>query len=96
MEMDNQLQIEFVVSLGSGNNLTRRQGQHFNILFDLRLRRKLTRNSFSRVSTDRGKTWTRLCDVERLFWASVFPHRGAVYLLGSGGQSGSCRSIAMP
>lgn len=39
-------------------------------------------------STDRGKTWAHLCDVERLFWASVFPHRGAVYLLGSGGQSG--------
>ncbi len=39
-------------------------------------------------STDRGQSWAHLGDVERLFWASVFPHRGAVYLLGSGGQSG--------
>jgi len=39
-------------------------------------------------SDDRGKTWTHLCDVEQLFWASVFAHRGAVYLLGTGGQSG--------
>ena len=39
-------------------------------------------------STDRGKTWTHLSDVQQLFWASVFAHRGAVYLLGSGGESG--------
>ena len=39
-------------------------------------------------STDRGETWEQVCDVKQLFWASIFPHRGAVYLLGSGGESG--------
>ncbi len=39
-------------------------------------------------STDRGQTWSHVGDVERLFWASIFPHRGAVYLLGTGGRSG--------
>ena len=39
-------------------------------------------------STDRGETWEPWCEVHGLFWASIFPHRGAVYLLGTGGTSG--------
>ena len=39
-------------------------------------------------SKDRGKTWHHLTDVPQLFWASIFPHRDAVYLLGSGGKGG--------
>ncbi|MBN1420103.1 MAG: exo-alpha-sialidase [Planctomycetes bacterium] len=33
-------------------------------------------------SRDRGRTWTRLGDVKPLFWASLFVHRGAAYLMG--------------
>lgn len=34
-------------------------------------------------SADRGRTWTHLTDVRGMYWASVFVHRGAVYLLGT-------------
>ena len=34
-------------------------------------------------SDDRGETWTRLPNVEGLSWASLFVHRGDVYLLGT-------------
>ena len=33
-------------------------------------------------SRDRGRTWTHLTDVRGMYWASVFVHGGAVYLLG--------------
>ncbi len=34
-------------------------------------------------STDKGKSWEQISRVEDLFWASIFPHRGAVYLMGT-------------
>jgi hypothetical protein len=33
-------------------------------------------------STDRGKTWKKLSEVQGAFWSSLFVHRGALYLLG--------------
>ncbi len=33
-------------------------------------------------STDRGRTWTRLSEVNGAFWSSLFVHRGALYMLG--------------
>ncbi len=34
-------------------------------------------------STDRGRSWEQISRIDGLFWASIFPHRGAVYLLGT-------------
>ncbi|MCX6360438.1 MAG: hypothetical protein NT029_11545 [Armatimonadetes bacterium] len=33
-------------------------------------------------SRDQGKTWSHVTDIQGLFWASIFVHRGAVYLMG--------------
>jgi len=34
-------------------------------------------------STDRGRTWRQIARLESLFWASLFTHKKAVYLLGT-------------
>src|ERR1700730_10074019 len=34
-------------------------------------------------STDRGRTWSHVTDVQGAFWSTVFTHQGAVYLLGT-------------
>jgi len=34
-------------------------------------------------STDRGATWSRIADLDGMFWATLFLHRGAVYLMGT-------------
>ncbi len=34
-------------------------------------------------STDKGSSWEQISRVEDLFWASIFSHRGAVYLMGT-------------
>ena len=34
-------------------------------------------------SQDRGVTWTHLTDVTGLYWASIFPFHGSVYMLGT-------------
>ncbi len=34
-------------------------------------------------SADKGATWSQVARVEGLFWASLFVHRGAVYLMGT-------------
>lgn len=39
-------------------------------------------------STDRGKTWRHLAKIDGLFWASIFVHRGAVYLFGTNRHHG--------
>ncbi len=47
------------------------------------------------ASRDRGRTWAHLADVHGMYWASVFVHGGAVYLLGvthEYGQIVICRS----
>jgi len=43
-------------------------------------------------STDRGLTWSPLSRVDGLFWASIFVHRGAVYMMGTtaGHRHGHC------
>lgn len=43
-------------------------------------------------STDRGRTWEPISRIEGLFWASIFPHRGAVYVMGTtaGHRHGHC------
>ncbi|HRE82647.1 MAG TPA: sialidase family protein [Opitutaceae bacterium] len=42
-------------------------------------------NAITRVyrSTDKGRTWMQISRVENLFWANIFPHRGAVYMMGT-------------
>ncbi len=34
-------------------------------------------------SEDRGKTWTGVARLDDLFWANIFTHEGAVYLIGT-------------
>ena len=34
-------------------------------------------------STDRGRGWEQLARIDGLFWASLFVHRGAVYVMGT-------------
>lgn len=42
-------------------------------------------NAITRVfqSTDKGKSWEQISRIERLFWANIFYHRGALYLMGT-------------
>lgn len=39
-------------------------------------------------SGDRGRTWQPVARVEGMYWATVFVHRGAAYLLGTDKQNG--------
>lgn len=39
-------------------------------------------------STDRGASWQRTARLDGLFWASLFVHRGALYLLGTDREYG--------
>lgn len=39
-------------------------------------------------SNDRGKTWAHLATVEGMFWASVFVHKGSLYLMGTNKHHG--------
>ncbi len=39
--------------------------------------------SFVFRSEDRGRTWQPVATIDGLFWANVFEHRGAAYLLGT-------------
>ncbi len=43
-------------------------------------------------STDRGRTWEQISRIDGLFWASIFHHRGAVYVMGTtaGHRHGHC------
>jgi hypothetical protein len=43
-------------------------------------------------STDRGQSWQHLARVDGLFWANIFHHRGAIYLMGTsaGHNRGYC------
>ena len=49
------------------------------------------RNAITRVfgSSDRGKTWKHLSDLEHQFWSTLFVHRGALYLIGASGRYGN-------
>ena len=40
-------------------------------------------------SSDHGRTWNHLADLLDIYWASIFVHRGAVYLLGTDRTYGS-------
>lgn len=40
-------------------------------------------------SSDKGKTWTHLTDIEGAFWSTIFTLRGAVYLIGTTGEYGA-------
>lgn len=40
-------------------------------------------------STDEGSTWTLVNHLSSIFWASLFEHRGAVYLLGPSAHNGA-------
>src|SRR5690606_10897233 len=35
------------------------------------------------LSTDKGLNWKRLKDIDGIYWATLFIHRDAVYLLGT-------------
>jgi hypothetical protein len=39
-------------------------------------------------SRDRGRSWRQLCEIRGLYWASLFEHRGALYLMGTDGPYG--------
>lgn len=39
-------------------------------------------------STDRGRSWKHASRVERLFWANIFCHQGAVYMMGTSATHG--------
>lgn len=39
-------------------------------------------------SSDRGRTWTHAATVSGLFWASVFVHKGELYLMGTDRHNG--------
>jgi len=39
-------------------------------------------------SSDRGKTWTHLATIEGMFWASLFVHKGSLYLMGTNRHHG--------
>ncbi len=43
-------------------------------------------------SSDRGRTWDPISRIDGLFWASIFAHRGAVYVMGTtaGHRHGHC------
>lgn len=43
-------------------------------------------------SSDRGRTWAPISRIDGLFWASIFAHRGAVYVMGTtaGHRHGHC------
>lgn len=34
-------------------------------------------------SADKGKTWSKIADVENAFWSTLFVHKGALYMLGT-------------
>ena len=40
------------------------------------------------ASSDRGKTWTKISDLEGQWWSSLFLHRGALYLMGTSRENG--------
>ena len=46
-------------------------------------------NTFVHASNDRGATWTRIAEVPDQHWSTLFPHRGALYLLGTATRSGN-------
>jgi hypothetical protein len=39
-------------------------------------------------SRDRGKTWSRISEVQGMAWASIFVHRGQVYMMGTSEYNG--------
>ncbi len=39
-------------------------------------------------SADKGRTWTHLTDVMGMYWATIFVHKGAAYLLGTSHEYG--------
>jgi len=41
-------------------------------------------NTFVFRSEDKGRTWSRLAELERQHFSSLFVHRGALYLMGTG------------
>ena len=41
------------------------------------------------LSTDRGATWSKTCEIQGAFWSTLFVHHGAVYLLGTDRHHGN-------
>ena len=48
------------------------------------------RSAVTRVyrSADRGRSWEHVAEVDGLFWANIFHHRGAVYMMGTDANHG--------
>jgi len=40
-------------------------------------------------SADEGKTWKHLTDIDGMYWANLFEHKGKIYLLGTTSANGS-------
>ncbi len=40
-------------------------------------------------SSDKGAHWTHIADISGMFWATLFEHRGALYLIGTDRQNGN-------
>jgi hypothetical protein len=51
-----------------------------------------TSNNRSAVfsSGDRGRTWTKLTEIDGQWWSSLFVHRGDLYIMGTSGEYGNC------
>jgi hypothetical protein len=40
-------------------------------------------------STDRGATWKKISEIQGQFWSTLFPHRGALYIIGTDKHHGN-------
>ncbi len=40
------------------------------------------------ASSDRGRTWSKLCEIKGQWWSTLFVHRGALYLIGPNREEG--------
>lgn len=65
--------------LVAGMDVFGSEGQNLTILFR---------------SEDNGKTWRYLCDVYPFYWATLFVHRGTLYLLGLTTENGNLQISA--
>jgi hypothetical protein len=41
------------------------------------------------TSHDRGRTWTKTCEIDGQYWSTLFMHRGALYLIGTSREYGA-------
>ncbi len=42
------------------------------------------------LSSDKGKSWEEIAELDNQFWSTLFTHRGDLYLIGTTGKNGHC------